>query len=157
MQNQRGHSKKFMKKMNSTAVCISGQIRNDDTALRKNMENLSKIDADVFISVWKNRGTKTFDGANGPGHIARIFGHEIALALPPNWFGRMRDVFPRSSSIFPSLGVVSPVTLLTYFPNAIIDIESEKIDFSYVQKTDKNSVTISLKTPEAFEKAKAVF
>jgi len=36
------------------------------------------------------------------------------------------------------------------------ELATEKIDFSYVQKTDKRSVTIALKSSEAFEKAKAL-
>lgn len=34
------------------------------------------------------------------------------------------------------------------------ELATEKVDFSYVQKTSKNSVSISLKNTEAFEKAK---
>jgi len=36
------------------------------------------------------------------------------------------------------------------------ELATEKIDFSYVQKTDMTSVSIALKSPEAFDKAKAL-
>jgi len=36
------------------------------------------------------------------------------------------------------------------------ELATEKVDFSYVQKTEKNTVTIALKSTEAFEKAKAL-
>lgn len=36
------------------------------------------------------------------------------------------------------------------------ELATEKVDFSYVQKTDKNSITIALKSEEAFEKAKSL-
>jgi preprotein translocase subunit SecD len=36
------------------------------------------------------------------------------------------------------------------------ELATEKVDFSYVQKTDGNTVTIALKSSEAFDKAKAV-
>ncbi len=130
--------------MKSIAVCISGQVRNDDNALEQTMAALADIDADVFISVWRKRGSKTFGGASGPDHMARIFGPRIAAVIPKNWLGRMRGVFPDSRAIFPSLGDVSVEGLQRYFPDADIDIEDETTDLSFPY-SDSNSLRMLYK------------
>lgn len=126
------------------AICISGQIRNDDSALMRTMDSLAGIDADIFISVWRARGTKTFGGASGPAHMARIFGPRIAGAIPKNWLGRMRQVFPDSGAIFPSMGEVTQGSLQKYFPEAVIDIEDEVCDLSFPY-SDSNSLRMLYK------------
>ncbi len=130
--------------MGSIAVCISGQVRNDDSALAQTADSLKGLGVDVFFSVWENRGTKTFGGASGPDHMARIFGPEISGAIPKNWLGRMREVFPESGAIFPSLGAVTEGALRKYFPDAEIDIEPETLDLSFPY-SDSNSLRMLYK------------
>ncbi len=130
--------------MKSIAVCISGQVRNDDNALKQTMEALANIDADIFVSVWQKRGCKTFGGASGPDHMARIFGPRISSVIPKNWLGRMRDVFPDSGAIFPSLGDVSVEGVQKFFPNADVDIEDEITDLSFPY-SDSNSLRMLYK------------
>ena len=124
--------------MNRMAICISGQIRNDDSSLKAIMASLSGIDADIYLSVWKRRGSKDFSGFNGRGHLVRILGQPIAYSIPRSWIRMMGRIFPESSSIFPSLGNVTDTDLRQYFPKAIIDIEEEDIDFSFPHG-DRNS------------------
>ncbi len=130
--------------MNSIAVCISGQIRNDDSALIQTKKALEGIGADVFFSVWRKRGTKTFSGASSIDHMARVFGARVSRAFPRNWIGRMQHVFPDSSLVFPSLGDVTADDIHRIFPKSIVDIEDENfnLDFPF---SDSNSLRMLYK------------
>ncbi len=130
--------------MNPIAVCISGQIRNDDSALIQTMEALKDIEADVFFSVWQKRGTKTFSGASSIDHMARVFGVRVARALPLNWLGRMQHIFPDSSLVFPSLGDVTREDVHRIFPASVVDVEDEdfNLDFPF---SDSNSLRMLYK------------
>jgi len=117
--------------MNRIAICISGQVRNDDAAFKAAMDSLAKYDVDVFFSVWRRRGTKNFSGFNSHGHLSRMLGRNIVYSIPENWVENMNEVFPESAQMFPSLGEVTEESIRKYFPNSIIDIEDEDIDFSF--------------------------
>ncbi len=117
--------------MNRIAICISGQVRNDDAAFKVATDSLAKYDVDIYISVWKRRGTKNFSGFNSHGHLSRMLGRNIVYSIPENWVENMNEVFPESAQMFPSLGEVTEESIRKYFPNSVIDIEDEEIDFSF--------------------------
>ena len=121
--------------MGKIAVCISGQVRNDDTALRKAAAALKDHDVDIFVSVWKKRGTKDFSGYNGRGQLSRVFGNAIAFAIPENWRFELSEVFADGEKIFQSLGDLSETAIRAYFPDARIEIEEEDIDLFFLTQT----------------------
>ena len=130
--------------MEKIAICISGQIRGDTASLKRVAKRTQDLDADIFISVWAKRGSKTFGGATGPGHMNRVFGNIVGTVLPRNWLGRMRSIFPNTSEIFPEQGNITKKELLKIFPNAAVDIEEEDIDFSF-NFGDSNSLRMLYK------------
>lgn len=120
------------------AICISGQVRTSDERLRLISEAAKEVDADVYISVWKARGGKSFDSGHKLYNLYRIFGPTAAICIPKNWCEGFEDVFPNWKKLLPLTPPVTRKGLLDVFPNATIDIENDVIDFDLA--TEKNSI-----------------
>jgi len=129
---------------NSIAICVSGQIRTPMSALIKIADEAAAINADLFVSIWSEKGSKTFHGAVGPKNIRRIIGKEAAQLLPDNWLGRMREVFPNSDSFFPEKKSITQEELERIFPDAIVEVESDGPEFD-LNARDSNSLRMLYK------------
>ncbi len=131
-------------KSRSIALCISGQIRTAPEELREIANEAATMGADVFISVWSERGQKTFEGAVGPMNIRRIIGVPAAQLIPDNWVGSMRHIFPDFSSFFPTKNAVTTDELASVFPGAVIEIEDDGAQFD-LSASDSNSLRMLYK------------
>ena len=129
---------------NSIALCISGQIRTSTRALNEVAIEADLMGADVFISVWSERGSKTFEGAVGPRNIRRIIGVRAAQLLPDNWVGRMPQIFPDFSRFFPEKQSVLAEELEIVFPFASIEIEDDGPEYD-LNASDGNSLRMLYK------------
>ena len=111
-----------------TAICISGQVRVNEDRLKQIADRAMAVGADVFISVWKNRGGNAFGGGHKRGNLYRNFGSEIAAFFPRNWCDGFEDIFPDWEVITPKKEKITVKELGHIFPGAIIDIEDEIVD-----------------------------
>ncbi len=122
------------------AVLISGQVRSDDDDIRRIAEACKQVNADVFLCLWRKRGTKGFGGGQGLLQLSRIFGDRVSIAMPRNWIGaNMRKVFPKSDHIFPDLGEINPRRFSGIFPQAYIEIIEDN-DTLTIPYMDSNSL-----------------
>ena len=128
----------------SIAICLSGQIRTPNSTLAKIGEEAAALNADLFISVWSKKGSKTFHGAVGPKNIRRIIGIEAARLLPDNWLGRMREVFPTSDRFFQKPQPVTKKELESIFPGAVVEVENDSPEFD-LNARDSNSLRMLYK------------
>jgi len=110
---------------NRIAICISGQIRSSDERLLEIQREAEEIGADIFISVWENRGGKTFDSGHRTLSLFRIFEPRFAFFFPQVWSDGFRDLFPDWKSILPNRGQVTKIGLEKIFPNSVIEIEPD--------------------------------
>lgn len=122
------------------AVLISGQVRSDDSDIELISQACQGLDADIFVCVWRKRGTKGFGGGQGLLQLTRIFGNELTIAMPRNWIGaNMRHVFPESGHILPDLGNLTEDGLAEIFPDAQIQILEDRDDLT-IPYMDSNSL-----------------
>lgn len=132
-----------MPKQNPIAICISGQVRTSREKLEEIAAQIRKIDADVFISVWRKVGGKSFDVGHIEINLQRNLGPEIALFIPKNWSDNFGDVFPDLSSHLPQNKELTSAELLEIFPNAKVEIEEDSPDFD--MPVEKNSLRMLYK------------
>ena len=125
------------------AVCISGQIRSSAEKLKEIAEKAREVDADVFISVWKERGGKTIE--SGPKHISfvRLFGGKFANFFPRNWIMQFHTEFPNWRDFIPAKSQVTEAELLDIFPDAFVEIEADKPELDL--ENEKNSLRMLYK------------
>ncbi len=122
------------------AVLVSGQVRSDDDDMRRIADACKQVNADVFLCLWRKRGTKGFGGGQGLLQLSRIFGNRVAIAMPRNWIGaNMRKVFPKSDHILPDLGEIEHQRYASIFPDAQIDLVEEKPELT-IPYMDSNSL-----------------
>ena len=122
------------------AVLVSGQVRSDDDDMRRIADACKQVNADVFLCLWRKRGTKGFGGGQGLLQLSRIFGNRVAVAMPRNWIGaNMRKVFPKSDHILPDLGEINHDRYAGIFPDAQIDLVEDKDDLT-IPYMDSNSL-----------------
>ncbi|NOR63955.1 MAG: hypothetical protein GQ535_15900 [Rhodobacteraceae bacterium] len=122
------------------AVLVSGQVRSDDDDMRRIADACKHVNADVFLCLWRKRGTKGFGGGQGLLQLSRIFGNRVAIAMPRNWIGaNMRKVFPKSDHILPDLGEIDQQRYAGIFPDARIDLVEDKDELT-IPYMDSNSL-----------------
>jgi hypothetical protein len=68
------------------AFCISGQLRDDHITFPRLGELARELQAQVFISTWRRRGTKS-SGVINRDQIMRMFGGDMGAALPAGMVG----------------------------------------------------------------------
>tara|TARA_R110002124_G_scaffold35633_19_gene115767 strand:+ start:4379 stop:6034 length:1656 start_codon:yes stop_codon:yes gene_type:complete len=133
----------------STAVCISGQIRSETEGLLELAESVAQLDADIFVSVWKDRGAKVFGGATGRGHMIRMFGPIFGHCFPRSWLGvAVHKVFPDPARIFSTRGYVGKEDFADFPEGTEVEIESETFDLSFPY-SDSNSLRMLYKIRQA--------
>jgi len=135
------------------AMCISGQLRDEELSLPLIANVARELKPKVFISTWKLRGTKT-SGAMDQYQIRRTWGNELYFGLPARLVGGLS--LPRAIPAFADLLEQQirenepPVTVESmekYFDNPIVDIEDEsKFCLDFVKPvTDVNSLRMLYK------------
>ena len=132
-----------MTKKRRIAVCLSGQIRTSNEKLIQISEKAQEIGADVFLSVWEERGGKTFEA--GPPHVSveRVFGSDAAAFFTRDWIQRFRHLFPFWPNIFPKRQPITQSDMLEIFPGASVDIEKAIPGLDLL--TEKNSLRMLYK------------
>ncbi len=132
-----------MPKQNPVAICISGQVRTGREKLEEIAAQIRKIDADVFISVWRNVGGKSFDVGHTEINLHRNLGPGLAPFIPKNWSDHFCDIFPDLSSQLPQNKALTTAELLAIFPGAKVEIEEDSPDFD--MPIEKNSLRMLYK------------
>ncbi|MCF6272156.1 MAG: hypothetical protein L3J37_03055 [Rhodobacteraceae bacterium] len=132
-----------MKPQNRIAVCISGQVRTSHEKLAEIAAQAEKIGADVFISVWADRGGKTIE--SGPRHIAvrRMFGGDLSVFLPRGLFFKLEEICPAWQDILPERPPVTVQELEGVFQGAIVETEPDRPELDL--PGDKNSLRMLYK------------
>lgn len=130
------------------AFCIFGQLRDEHLSFPRIGDIARANGAQVFLSVWDKRGTKT-SGALAISQLRRIYGDEIAMAMPRAFYDRLYQAFPgldQSINTATSSDVMES-DLRRYFPDAVIEIESgsETLDFIANAHSDRNSLRMLYK------------
>jgi Flp pilus assembly protein TadD len=135
----------------SVALCIFGQLRDDHIHFPTLSKVAADLGADVFISTWRRRGTKT-SGVINRDQIIRMFGYEIGVALPAPMVGdtRFSIAIPAfEQTLLAALGSndVTAAQLDAHFPGSVVDIEDEvmSLDFSPPVPSDGNSLRMLYK------------
>ena len=131
------------------AFCISGQLRDEDLTFPHVAGLARDLDATVFISTWRRRGAKS-TGIVDYGQACRIFGNFVAGVLPPSLCDgtNLNSAIPGLAAALDARGDdVADTQLLAYFPDAVIDIEEERLclDFRESAATDVNSMRMLYK------------
>jgi hypothetical protein len=128
------------------AFCVSGQIRGPKSMLRDIAELAEKVGADVFLSVWEERGRKTFSGATGSYQLSRLMGVVPALMLPHAFYNRMHDIFPDIDRRLAAITEDVRDELAEIFPDAVTDIEAPIPDLDLeTEGNDTNSLRMLYK------------
>jgi Flp pilus assembly protein TadD len=135
----------------SIALCIFGQLRDDHIHFPSISKLAAALEADVFISTWRRRGTKT-SGVMNRDQIIRMFGIETGTALPAPLVGdtRFGEAVPAfEPTLLASFGSneVTAEQLHASFPGAVVDIEDEvmALDFAAPVPSDRNSLRMLYK------------
>ncbi|MCC6720403.1 MAG: tetratricopeptide repeat protein [Acetobacteraceae bacterium] len=133
------------------AFCISGQLRDDHLHFPAIGALARDLDATVFISTWRRRGTKT-SGVTNRDQLMRMFGYEVGSALPAPLVGetRFNHAIPDYEATVLSTFHNNEVTIAQLhanIPGAIVDIEDEvmSLDFHAPVPSDRNSVRMLYK------------
>lgn len=142
------------------AVCVSGQLRGDDAALRVLASTLHGLDATIIFSVWDRYGGK-IDGSLNLDQMPRLFDGAACSALPFGWIGegRLWAALPtlrqQRETMFEGDGQADAIRqrLLVLFPQAVIDIEqADTLALAFDQaKEDRNSLRMLYKLWRANE------
>ena len=133
------------------AFCIFGQLRDDHIHLPAIAKLAADVNASVFISTWRRRGTKT-SGVINRDQIIRMFGYEFGSAIPAPLVGdsRFNDAIPDYEATVQEAFAGNTVTqeyLLGQIPGAVVDIEDEtlNLDFPPPVPSDRNSLRMLYK------------
>ena len=110
------------------AICISGQVRISDERLAMIAKEASDVGADVFISVWRKRGGKSFGSGHKHINLFRIMGSQIGMYFPRNWCQGFEGYFPGWPDMLPKSKSLSKTHILKIFPKAIVEVEDDNID-----------------------------
>lgn len=132
----------------SLAFCIFGQLRDEHLSFPRIADIARANGAQVFLSVWDKRGTKT-SGALAISQLRRIYGDEVAMAMPRSFYDRLYQAFPGLDQSI-NAATSSDVTeddLRCYFPDAVIEIEGSSglLDFIANAHSDRNSLRMLYK------------
>jgi len=125
------------------AICISGQIRTDDSQLSAISLAADEIGADVFISVWRKRGSKQFGSGHATLNLFRLLGSDLSAYIPKIWCDNFEAVFPDWQKLLPTRKPITKKPLQSVFPKAVIDIEDDILDMDI--PTEKNSLRMLYK------------
>ena len=135
----------------SVALCIFGQLRDDHIHFPALSKLAAALEAEVFISTWRRRGTKT-SGVMNRDQIIRMFGFETGKALPAPLVGdtRFGEAIPAfEPTLLAAFGgnEVTAEQLHAVFPAAVLDIEDEvmSLDFAPPVPSDRNSLRMLYK------------
>ena len=113
---------------NCVAICISGQVRSNNEQLAEISESAKEIGADVFISVWRKRGGKSFESGHKHLNLFRTLGPSIAMFFPKNWCQNFKSLFPDWSNLLPTGDTITKKELTKIFPKSTVDIEDDILD-----------------------------
>jgi hypothetical protein len=110
------------------ALCISGQMRDEQLSLPAVADLARTLNADVFISTWATRGAKT-SGVINLHQAARMFGTMFESVLPRRMIGgdRLLRLFPELERLLDDRSPVDLEALLQWFPGAVIDLEDDTV------------------------------
>lgn len=101
------------------AFLIAGQIRDEHLSFPKTKEIAESLDAEVFISAWKARGTRTLSGARNYFQLERVFGDTVPLAFPFKVRKFLDFIFPRlETALREGIAELSHEELARTFPGA---------------------------------------
>ena len=135
----------------SVALCIFGQLRDDHIHFPSISKLAAALEAEVFISTWRRRGTKT-SGVMNRDQIIRMFGVGTGTALPAPLVGdtRFSEAIPAfEQTLLAAFGgnEVTAEQLHGFFPGAVVDIEDEvmSLDFAAPVPSDRNSLRMLYK------------
>lgn len=125
------------------AICISGQVRTASEKLKEIAKQAEAVNADVFISVWEERGGKTFE--SGPRHLSilRVFGGKMAMFFPKTWCYGFETEFPDWRIIMPDRPSVTHSEIQEIFPEAVVEIEADRPELDL--PAEKNSLRMLYK------------
>jgi tetratricopeptide (TPR) repeat protein len=128
------------------ALCISGQFRDEEITFPGLAALAEELRAEVFVSTWRKRGTKT-SGALGPPQASRMFGHIFAGAMPRAFLDNFKAAFPHFERLATARATdVQDADIVRYFPKAHIDIESENFSLDFEHRdVDNNSLRMLYK------------
>lgn len=132
----------------SVALCIFGQLRDDHIHFPALSKLAADLGAEVFISTWRRRGTKT-SGVINIHQIIRMFGFEVGCAIPSPMVGdsRFNDALPAFEATLQetfSSNTVSAEQIEAHFPGAVIDIEDEVMSLDFPQPVPKDSNSLRM-------------
>lgn len=127
-----------------TALCVSGQVRGED-GLRAVKDLAEVLDADVFLSTWRQSGAKSLSGITIGRQLDRVLGRELNRLLPSIIRAKADETFPALNTeiLAASSFDVGPVTA-DILPNAVVDAEDPILDLS-LQAVDANSLRMLYK------------
>lgn len=122
------------------AFCIAGQLRDEDLSFPHIAGFARDVGADIFVSTWRRRGSKTTGVILGP-QLGRMFGEEFTRLFPASIVaGRFSAAFPKfESEALQHLETVTDAQISKYFPKALIDIEDEHLCLDFDEPVDDNN------------------
>ncbi len=129
------------------AFCISGQFRDEALSFPAASRLAQQLNAVVFVSTWRKRGTKT-TGVILEAQADRMFGKEFTKVFPRALFNLgISHVFPDlEREIAGKFSDVEPEHIHRYFPEATVDIEAEILPLTFEEKVhDNNSLKMLYK------------
>ncbi|MFC0410788.1 tetratricopeptide repeat protein [Roseomonas elaeocarpi] len=132
--------------MPSIAFCIFGQLRDEHLSFPQTARIARELGATVFLSTWRRRGTKAA-GAAYPSQLIRMFGAEVAFAVPRPMQARFHVLLPElAPRLEDGSREASEDELRRYFPEAVIDLEDERLHLDFEEATvDRNSLRMLYK------------
>ena len=128
------------------AFCLSGQLRNEDAYFPSIAKMAAALNATVFVSTWRQKGTK-LSGAQNIHQLPRIFGPLYTASLPDKLISQqgIMKAFPNfedevKRKIQKTMGIASEEAIREYFPEAIIDIEDTQTTcLDFITASDDNN------------------
>jgi hypothetical protein len=129
------------------ALCISGQLRHEAVSFPQLAAIARELDATVFVSTWKRRGTKS-SGVIFDAQFARMFGEQLGRIIPLVVMrSGFANYFPNfEAEITKSARDVQAEDIAQYFSNVVVDIEDDVMDLGLAApRGDNNSLRMLYK------------
>jgi hypothetical protein len=129
------------------AFCIAGQLRDEDLSFPHVARFAREVGADIFVSTWRRRGSKTTGVIHGP-QLGRMFGEDFTRLFPASIVAaRFTAAFPEfEAEVSQRFATVTDAQIRSHFPKAVIDIEDEDLCLDFDEPVgDNNSLRMLYK------------
>ncbi len=134
-------------------ICVSGQLREPEASFQNLSRLVDGLNVKFVFSLWDRVGIKA-DGAANLHQLHRMFRMDVQACLPFEWYGskRLELALPTLRTQILEQGTYSNKQnihnfIVTYFPEAVIDIEdADLLDLNFpTKRDDRNSIRMLYK------------